>query len=259
MADGASRTPPHPYERVAAILRDRIVDGTWPAGHRLPSRPELGAELDAGENVIRRAQELLITEGLLEGRPGAGTYVRQTYTRRTMLRTAPAGVAPAGFDGIWESDSLAKTPAPADIAARLDIEPGDLCVRTAYEFLAERQPVMVTTSWEPMAITDGTTVVLPEGGPLAGRGVVERMAHLGITVTRVTEVPRPVRLDDDQAHLLGMRPGAQALHIERTHYDTVGRPVETADIVVPHERWEVTYDIPLPAPDGTSHDGPERA
>lgn len=254
MTDGTSRTPPYPYERIAAIFRERIADGTWPAGHRLPSRTELGAELGAGENVIRRAQEHLIGEGLLEGRPGAGTFVRPTYERRTMLRipmpgTAP-GLAPAGFEGIWESDSLAKVPAPDGIAARLAITPGELCVRTRYEFLAERQPVMLATSWEPMAITDRTVVVLPEGGPLAGRGVAERMAHLGITVARVVEVPQPMRLDDATAYLLGMRPGAQALRIARTHYDNAGRPVETADIVVPHERWEVTYDFPLPAPAG---------
>ncbi|MEU5547850.1 UTRA domain-containing protein [Streptomyces sioyaensis] len=76
------------------------------------------------------------------------------------------------------------------------------------------------------------------------------MVHLGITVSRAVEVPQPLRLDDETAHLLGMRPGAQALRIVRTHYDTTGRPVETADIVVPHERWEVTYDFPLPAADG---------
>ncbi|MEW1678106.1 GntR family transcriptional regulator [Streptomyces noursei] len=256
MTDGASRTPPYPYERVAAVFRERIADGTWPADHRLPARQELGAELGVGENVIRRAQELLISEGLLEGRPGAGTYVRPTYTRRPMLRTpapgtTPVGIAPAGVGGTWESDSQAKVPAPQDIATRLKIAPGELCVRTRYEHLADRQPVMLTTSWEPMTVTGGTIVVLPEGGPLAGQGVIARMAHLGITVARIVEVPTPCRLDDDQAHLLGLRPGTQALHIARTHYDTTGRPVETADIVVPQERWEVTYDIPLPAPDGT--------
>ncbi|WP_367141007.1 MULTISPECIES: GntR family transcriptional regulator [Streptomyces] len=250
MSDGTSRTPPHPYERVAAVFRTRITDGTWPAGHRLPSRTALGAELDAGENVIRRAQELLITEGLLEGRPGAGTFVRPTYTRRTMLRTQPpaTGPAPAGFTGTWESDSAAKVPAPADIASRLGIAPGDDCVRTTYEFLADRQPVMLATSWEPMAITGRTPIVLPNGGPLADRSVTERMAHIDISVARITEVPRPVHLTEDQAQLLGMPNGAQALLIERTHYATGGLAVETADLVVPDERWAVTYDVPPPAP-----------
>lgn len=255
MADGSSGGSA-PYLRVAAAIRDRIAGGTWLPGDRLPSRGDLGSEFGVGENVIRRAQELLIGQGVLEGRAGSGTYVRAPVERRVLLRTplpglesgpSRSGPAPAGFTGTWEADSTAKVEAPLTIAARLGLAAGDLCVRTVYEFLTDRQPVMLSTSWEPMAITGGTVVVLPEGGPLAGRGVVARMAHLGITVTRAVERPRPVHVDRDQAQLLGIAAGSQATLIERTHYDADGRPVETADILVPTDRWDITYDIALPA------------
>ncbi|MDW8478378.1 GntR family transcriptional regulator [Streptomyces scabiei] len=252
MADSSSAGAP--YLQVAAAMRDRIADGTWSPGDRLPSRTELGTELGGvGENVVRRAQELLISEGLLEGRAGSGTYVRTPAVRRTLHRTAPpgegrAGIAPAGFTGTWEADSTAKVPAPPAVADRLGIPAGDLCVRTVYEFLTDRQPVMLATSWEPMAITGGTVVVLPEGGPLAGAGVIARMEHLGISVARVVERPRPVQADREQAHLLGIATGAQATLIERTHYDTTGRAVETADILVPAGSWDIEYDIALAVP-----------
>ncbi|MFF8960835.1 GntR family transcriptional regulator [Streptomyces sp. NPDC014894] len=247
-----------PYLRAAAVIRDRIADGTWAPGDRLPSRTELGDQLGVGENVIRRAQELLITQGVLEGRPGAGTYVRAPFERRSLPRipqpgsvgAVPHGPAPAGFTGTWEADSTAKVPAPPQIADRLGVEPGELCVRTVYEFLTDRLPVMLATSWEPMAVTGGTLVVLPEGGPYAGHGVTARMAQLGITVARVVERPRPVHVGRDQAQLLGIAAGAQATLIERTHYDTAGRPVETADLLVPADRWDITYDITL-SPPGT--------
>ncbi|MEV6133609.1 GntR family transcriptional regulator [Streptomyces violaceusniger] len=244
MADGSSRAAP--YLGVAAAFRARIADGTWTHGQRLPPRGELGEELGVGENVIRRAQELLITEGLLEGRAGSGTYVRAPYQRRTMLRTPATGLAGPGFDGTFEADSIAKAPAPPDIAERLAIEPGEQCVRTVYEVFADRQPALLCTSWEPMAITGGTVIVLPEGGPLAGRGVAARMAHLGITVDRAVESLRPVHVDRDQAQLLGVPAGTQATLIQRTHYDTTGRPVETADLLIPADRWDITYDIPVP-------------
>lgn len=262
---GDASTPAAPYLRVAAAMRARVAEGVWTPGDRLPSRGELGREFDVGENVVRRAQELLIGQGLLEGRPGSGTYVRAPYRRRGMLRTPPygqaggparSGLAPTGFHGTWETESTAKIPAPPAVAARLSVEADAPCVRTVYEFLSDRQPVMLSTSWEPMALTGGTVVVLPEGGPLAGRGVVARMAHIGITVGRVVEVPRPVQVDRHQAHLLGIATGSQATLIERTHYDTGGRPVETADILVPAERWDITYDIPLP-PETGAHPVPE--
>lgn len=244
---------PAGYQRVADAFRERITDGNWPPGHRLPSRTQLGAEFGEGENVIRKAQETLISEGLLEGRPGAGTYVRAPRPRLHMRRcpapgTPPVPLAPAGVS-TWDAHSTAKTPAPADIAARLAITAGDPCVRTEYEFLdAHRQPVMTATSWEPMALTGGTVVVLPDGGPLAGRSVPDRMAHLDITITRTTERPRPLQVDRDQAQKLGVPAGTLATLIERTFYDSDDRPVETADLLVPANRWDIDYDITLTEP-----------
>lgn len=47
----------------------------------------------------------------------------------------------------------AKVPAPADIAARLGIAEGELCVRTTYEFLADGRPAQLSVSWEPYDLT----------------------------------------------------------------------------------------------------------
>ncbi|TDT93325.1 GntR family transcriptional regulator [Streptomyces sp. 846.5] len=248
MADGTSGTAP--YLRVAAALRARVADGTWSAGFRLPSRSVLGAEFAVGENVIRRAQELLIAQGLLEGRPGSGTYVRAVRPQRRMLRGWRAGdggafpeMAVLGSAGTWEADSTAKVPAPPEIAARLAVPDGERCVCTVYEFFADRQPVMLATSWEPMTLTGGTAVLLPEGGPLAGHGVVARMASIGITVVRAVEVPRQVQVDREQAQLLGVSVGSSATLIERTLFEQGGSPAETADILVPAEHWEIVYEL----------------
>lgn len=136
-----------------------------------------------------------------------------------------------------------RVPAPGSIAERLAISPGGLCVQTHYEFLAEGQPVQLSESWEPMAITEGTPVVLPERGPLAGKGVVERMRSIGVVVSTVVEMPRPARATQTQANLLGISVGDLVLQLERTIFDTGGRPVETADMVIPDVRREVVYEF----------------
>ncbi|GAA1553042.1 GntR family transcriptional regulator [Streptomyces globosus] len=243
-------TRPAPYQVVADAFRQAIAEGAWAPGHRLPSRAKLGEEYGVGENVIRRAQELLITEGLLEGRPGAGTYVRERQERLTMTRFPALGhpSAPLAPEGVasWEASSIAKVPAPDAVATRLAITPGEHTVRTAYEFLdSARRPLMIATSWEPMAITGTTAVVLPDGGPLAGRSVVDRMAYLGIEVVRADERTRPVHLDREQGHLLGAAAGSLATLIERTYYDSGNRPVETADLLIPADRWTIDYRLHL--------------
>lgn len=244
-----------PYLRIADVLRERIAAGDWTPGDRLPSRAELGQQYGVGDNVIRRAQEMLISVGVLEGRAGSGTYVAQPRERLRMVRSLyreQAGGSPFRADmtalgkrGTWESRTDAKVPAPADIAARLGVAEGELCVRTSYEFLADGKPAQLSTSWEPYALTAGTLIVLPEGGPYAGTGVVARMAEIGVTITRAVEQPTPRTATAEEATLLGTQKGTLVTHIQRTYYADDGRAVETADIVVPAARCEIVYEFPV--------------
>ena len=243
-----------PYLHIADLLRQRIADQEWTPGDRLPSRAQLAQECGVGEAVIRRAQETLISQGVLEGRAGSGTYVAEPRERLRMVRSHReqtdgalfrAEMAALGKRGTWESRSDAMVPAPTDIAARLDIPEDDYCVRTSYEYLADGKPVLVSTSWEPYSITSGTLAVLPEGGPYAGMGVVHRMAEIGITVTRAEERPEPGHANAEEAALLGVQRGALVTRIQRTYYSSEGRPVETADIVVPVALCEIVYEVPV--------------
>lgn len=89
-----------PYLAVADVLRARILAGEWEIGERLPSRARLAVEYGVGRNVIQRAMDRLITEGLLEGRAGSGTYVRTPPADLGVPRRLPAegpGTAGAGL------------------------------------------------------------------------------------------------------------------------------------------------------------------
>ena len=249
---------PPQQEVVANDLRRRLDDHEWGVGDRLPSRAQLAEEYGVGPNVVQKAQERLIIEGRLEGRVGSGTFVAKPRERRRMIRSrhrerrggSPfrADMAELGRAGTWEAHSQARTPAPNQIAQRLGIEPGALCVRTSYEFFADAQPAQLSVSWEPMSLTGDTPVMLPEMGPLAGTGVVARMRSIGIDIVTALEVPRPARATQEQANLLGINRGDQVLVIERTYFDGDGRAVETADITVPDSRWEVAYEFAVLAP-----------
>ena len=243
-----------PYLQVADDLRTRIQSGEWAVGEKLPGRSILAEHYDVGANVIQRATERLIIEGVLEGRAGSGTFVRSPRDRLRMVRSRPrelrsgpfrADMREQGRSGTWETHTVVRVPAPKQIATRLGITEGDLCVRTQYEFFADGMPVQLSDSWESMAVTDGTPILLPESGPLAGRGVVARMRSIGITIATAIEVPRPSRATQEQANLLGISLGELLTIIERTYYDVDGRPLETADVVVPDVRWEIAYEISI--------------
>ncbi|MGO4463636.1 GntR family transcriptional regulator [Streptomyces sp. M-16] len=244
-----------PYLQVVDSLRARIEAGEWAVGDKLPSRARFADEYAVGQSVTQRAMEQLIIEGFLEGRAGSGTYVRTPRRRMRMLRTRRrvpgAGntfrseAAAHGIAASWDSRTVPQAPAPERIAARLAIAPGAPCVMTRYEFMADGSPAELSESWEPLEITSGTPIVLPEEGEMRGAGVVARMRSIGITVTSVVEVPRPSRADQHQANLLGISLGSLITEIERTYIDVDGRPVETADLVIPDSRYEIAYAFPV--------------
>ncbi|WP_433530843.1 FadR/GntR family transcriptional regulator [Micromonospora sp. CA-263727] len=61
-----------------AQLRQRIMDGEWPVGSRIPTEPQLVDALGVGRNTVREAVRALAHAGVLECRQGSGTYVLST-------------------------------------------------------------------------------------------------------------------------------------------------------------------------------------
>ncbi|MGP4087599.1 GntR family transcriptional regulator [Streptomyces sp. KR55] len=241
------------YLRVAGDLRKKIVDGLLPPHTRLPSQARIREEYGVSDTVALEARKVLMAEGLVEGRSGSGTYVRERPVPRSVARSGfrpDGGATPfrqeqadAAARGTWESSSE-QTVASGAIAERLGIRPGDRVMCTKYLFREGGEPLMLSTSWEPIAVTGRTPVMLPEEGPLGGMGVVERMAAIDVIVDNVTEeVGARPGLAEELLSLGGV-PGHVVLVVQRTFYAS-GRPVETADVVIPADRYRVSYHLPV--------------
>lgn len=241
------------YARIADDLRRRIVSGELAHGESLPSRHALAEQYEAAPGTAAMALRQLVAEGYVVSRSGSGTYVRQRPPIRRMTRSwyreardgSPfaADMAAQGMRGGWSCESEA-TEAPEHIAERLAIRRGRDVMRTRYSFTADDDQVMVSESWEPLDITRGTSIVLPEDGPHAGRGVVERMAVIGQDVTYASEIVTARTATEDDVQRLDVSKSTVVMVIQRTYY-TGECPVETADIVIPTDRYELAYMIPV--------------
>ncbi|WP_327353677.1 GntR family transcriptional regulator [Streptomyces sp. NBC_01304] len=241
------------YLRVADDLRKQIVSGTLPPHTRLPSQARIREEYGVSDTVALEARKVLMAEGLVEGRSGSGTYVRERPVPRRVSRSgyrSSNGSTPfrqeqaeSGARGTWESRSE-QIEATEEIADRLALSVGDRVMRTKYVFRDAGETMMLSTSYEPLAVTGRTPVMLPEEGPLGGCGVVERMAAIDVIVDNVAEEvgARPGLAEELLA--LGGVPGHVVVVIERTYFAS-GRPVETADVVVPADRFRIAYHLPV--------------
>jgi len=72
--------------QVIARLRQQITSGAWPVGSRIPTEPELVAQLGVARNTVREAVRALAHNGLLDIRQGSGTYVVATSELAAVMR-----------------------------------------------------------------------------------------------------------------------------------------------------------------------------
>ncbi|MGW7069397.1 LacI family DNA-binding transcriptional regulator [Streptomyces sp. NPDC054855] len=63
------------FRKLAEQLRKGIRDGTWALGAKLPTEIELASRTGLSVTTVRRAFEELVTEGLVDRRQGAGSFV----------------------------------------------------------------------------------------------------------------------------------------------------------------------------------------
>lgn len=193
------------HRRIAADIRRRIAAGEWRPGQPLPSRAELAAELGVHPQTVRLAYVLLRRTGVLEGEERKAVYVAHPPAMRTL--TDPD--APWPFDS--ETTDTRPRPASPELAERLGVRPGVMLRHETVECLdpGGRSAMLVVSWW---------------------RGA--RRPHASYTA----EVGC-VELAEEQAHALGLLVDTVAFRVVRTRFDHEGRPLETADLILPMDRW----------------------
>lgn len=104
--------------RIARHLRSLVASS--PAGSRLPSTRSLVAELSVSPVSVQRAIQTLVGEGLVETRPGSGTFTCQA---RTQAKT----------DFSWQTTALGSARSSAAVGSTLASAPeGAIALHSGY-------------------------------------------------------------------------------------------------------------------------------
>ncbi|MGO3126085.1 MAG: FadR/GntR family transcriptional regulator, partial [Advenella sp.] len=65
------------YQRIAASIREKILNNSYPVSSRIPPERELASQLQVSRTSVREAIIALEVSGWVEVRLGSGVYVRQ--------------------------------------------------------------------------------------------------------------------------------------------------------------------------------------
>lgn len=222
MVLAAKRRPPL-GDAVRNDLRQLILDGSFPAGSRLPSEPDLCDRYNVSRITLREAVQGLVQEGYLVRRQGSGTYV----TRRPTLRNSldqnfsytdylkHAGIR-AGKK-ILSAKSVAASP---ETVEALGLGPGARVVEIRRLRTADGTPAVYSVDAIPADIVSVST----NRSALRG-SLYLLLTQRGHAVDHGEAVVAPAVADAELAELLAVEPGTLLQGLEQIDYDAADRPV----------------------------------
>jgi GntR family transcriptional regulator len=138
------------YERVYSMIRN----GELKVGDKIPTEPDLAKQFHASRMTVRKAIYPLVLEGLVERRPGLGTYVMSTgaiklvYDPSKPIRFSDemeASARPHSFELISKEVVIANQ----KIRKYLNMESERKVVCLTILLYAEQEPVIIERSYYP--------------------------------------------------------------------------------------------------------------
>lgn len=140
-AKATSAAPGSLHQRILGDIRERIVSGEWPPGHRIPFEHELAASYACSRMTVNKALSQLAASGLIERRRKSGSFVRRPASQSAVLEIRDIGeeVRDLGVPYRFEIAAATRRRASAADRERLDLAaPGPVLEVTCHHFAGPR-------------------------------------------------------------------------------------------------------------------------
>lgn len=223
------------YRDIADDLRDRVAAGEFAAGRLLPSEAELSGAYDASRVTVRKALEVLRSEGLLDSRQGFGWFVAGGAVRQALgrLGTIEGQLASSGVAPGRRVLDFGFVRAPRWVRDVLGV---GTVLRVRRVNLADGAPFARVTVWCPESF-----------GARLSRDDVEQSSFyelLDVPLGGAVQTIGAAAASAADAALLEVPVGSPVLRCERVTSTVDGRPVLVSEHVFPAHRTEFVVDLP---------------
>jgi GntR family transcriptional regulator len=227
---------------VATELRDRIKRGIYHPGQRIPTEAALVQEFRVSGITVRRAIRDLVLEGQLQGRRGAGVFVRE---RRRVVRSlgddfrASLGdeIRRAGEEPGIRELACELVEAPEDVARRFGLRPGTGVYRHEKLVLAGGEAVCIDVAYLPRRLGDRVR------NGLAREFVFPILLARGVSIPSIDFTVEGDMLSEPESRLLGLPVGSFALVVNYTPLDANDRPLMTGRSVSRADRFTYAFRL----------------
>jgi GntR family transcriptional regulator len=246
------------YRQIADDLRQKIESGELETGSQLPTELELRELYSASRNTVRDAVKWLITRGLVEIRPGQGTFVaRQIDPYVTEL----TGDASAGRDDegpVYLAEVTAKRRMPmcteprveiwqatGVVAGELGLAEGSTVVSRQQQRSIDGTPWSLQISFYPMSLVErGATKLIQapniEEGTVAYLGTKLGLKQAGYRDKITVRAP-----DGNETSFFKLPDDGRVavFEVRRTAFDDHGQPFRLTVSVYPTDRNQFAVEV----------------
>lgn len=210
------------YRRLHDALRGAIESSVLKPQDTLPPERDLATDFAVSRITVRKALDVLVAEGLLTRRQGAGTFVAGRVEKQfAKLTSFSEDMAARGRTPRSEWLMRASGSVTPEESLTLGLSPGAPVYRFHRIRFADDMPMALEYSTIPGFGLDSADAVEVS--------LYAALQKAGNRPTRALQRLRAVLFDVDRAQLLGVEPGEPGLYIERRGFLDDGRVIEATE------------------------------
>ena len=237
------------YRQIADDLRRQIEVGELTPGSQLMTELELREKYEASRNTVRDAIKWLITRGLVETRPGQGTFVVQKIVPFITTLTGDPGVGSDGDIYLDEVKAIFRRPetsaprveiqqASSQLADELRAAEGATVVSRHQQRRIDGTPWSLQTSFYPLRLVEQGATRLIEANDIQQGSVEYLRETIGIKQVgyRDTVMVRPPDATEARFFRLADDGRVSVIETRRAAYDENGMPFRLTISVYPADR-----------------------
>jgi GntR family transcriptional regulator len=247
------------YRQIAEDLRQKIESGELGRGDQLPTELELRELYDnASRNTVRDAVKWLITRGLVETRPGQGTFVVEKIDPYVTILTGDpsTGRDDEGPVYIAEVTATRRMPklteprveiqqATGVIAGELRLAEGSTVVSRHQQRFIDGTPWSLQTSFYPMSLVERGALKLIQAPNIEEGTVAYLSTKLGLNQAGYRDKITVRAPDSNEASFFKLPDDGRVavLEVFRTAFDGHGQPFRLTVSVYPADRNQFTIKV----------------
>jgi GntR family transcriptional regulator len=265
------------YRQIANDLRRQIEEGGLAPGQQLRTELELREKYNASRNTVRDAIKWLITRGLVETRPGQGTFVIERIIPFVTTLTGDAETS-SGEGGTYTHEVTARLRQPSDTRPQVEIkqagpETAELQLSEGTSVVSRHQqrsidgtPWSLQTSFYPMSLVERGALRLIQAGDIGEGTVTYLRESVGIKQVGYRDTITVRAPDEAETSFFKLPSDGRVSVVEarQTAFDETKQPVRLTVSVYPADRNQfavIVGDVPTEIADPAAADDadPERS